>query len=296
MPLPPGTLLEPDAIGATAQRFVSFPWGDDVYRVATQEWGDPANPRIVLCVHGLTRRATDFEVLAQHLARHARVVAVDLPGRGRSDWLAGPQDYEFAPYLRSLTAVMDRLQASQVDWVGTSLGGLLGMAMAGIAPERIRRLVMNDVGPFLPKESLERIASYADGTIRYHDPADAEARIRRVMASYGLTSDEAWRRLTATSLRRFPDGSLGPQFDPAVASRFTSQRFEHVDLWEAWAKVTCPVLVIRGTESDLLDEATLARMIERGGVAVHRVPGAGHAPMLQDEASIEAIERFLDAA
>src|SRR3954447_8157177 len=192
--------------------------GGPGHRLAYYEWGDAANPRVLFCVHGLTRNAMDFAPLAESLCDHWRVIAVDMPGRGRSDWLPDPADYAYPTYLADLIALLDHLAVDQVDWLGTSMGGILGMLMAGVAPGRVRRLVLNDVGAWIPAEGLRRILSYAGKLVRFNDRAEAESTLRRIWAPFGVRRESDWQHLFSHGLVENDDGSVRLAYDPAIVA------------------------------------------------------------------------------
>ncbi|MCK6451717.1 MAG: alpha/beta hydrolase [Alphaproteobacteria bacterium] len=263
------------------------------HRIAYVEWGLPGNPRVCVCVHGLTRNGRDFDELAQALQQHWRVLCPDVVGRGDSDRLADPAQYGYPQYLNDMTALVARAGAARVDWVGTSMGGLIGMMMAAQANSPVRRLVVNDIGPFIPKAGLERIASYVGKDPRFATLADAEAALRKSAGTFGLRSDDEWRRFTERSVRAVGGGQYGMAYDPAIAKVFGAALHD-IDLWSVWDKVRCPVLVLRGAESDVLPQATAEEMKHRGpGATVVEFAGCGHAPALMDAAQIAVVRDWL---
>ncbi len=267
------------------------------HRVAYHEWGSPEAGRVVVCAHGLTRTGRDFDVLAADLSRDARVACPDFPGRGQSQWLLVPQDYAYPVYLGDMAALLARLGTEGVDWVGTSMGGLVGLMLAAQPGTPIRRLVLNDVGPFLPKAALERIAAYVGGDPRFPDLAALEAHLRRVHAPFGPLTDAQWRHLAEQSARRLPDGALALHYDPAIAEAFRAAPAQDVNLWPLWDQIRCPVLVLRGAESDVLLRETAEEMGRRGPRArLVEFGGVGHAPALLDPGQREVVRDWLRAA
>ena len=265
------------------------------HRVNYWDWGDPANPRVAICVHGLARNGRDFDVLAEALATTHRVLAVDMPGRGDSDWLGDPADYVFPTYLTTLTALIARSGAEVVDWVGTSMGGLLGIAIAAQPGSPIARLVVNDAGPVIEPAALARIGTYVglDPTFATFD--EIEAYIRTVSAPFGPLTDAQWRHLTATNVRQRGDGRWGLVYDPGIAVPFRAAPAP-ADLWGLWDAIRCPTLVLRGADSDLLSTATAAAMQERGPRAtVVEFAGIGHAPTLLNPGQVAPVLEFLRA-
>lgn len=264
--------------------------------LAYVEWGPPEG-RPVVCAHGLTRNARDFDVLAQALAgRGRRVVAVDFPGRGRSARLPDPALYAFPTYLAALGALIARLDSDAVDWVGTSMGGLAGMMLAAQPGTPVARLVVNDVGPFIPKAGLERIAGYVGGTGRFTSLDEVEAHFRRVAAPFGALTDAQWRHMAEHGAVRDGDG-WRLHYDPAIAAAFAATPPADVDLWGVWERVAAPTLVIRGADSDLLLEDTAQRMAARADDRVRLAvfAGCGHAPALMAADQVQTVADFLAA-
>jgi pimeloyl-ACP methyl ester carboxylesterase len=263
------------------------------HRIAYVEWPGPSGAPTVVCVHGLTRNGRDFDVLAAALSRRYRVVCPDVVGRGKSAWLSHAEDYGYPLYLSDMTALIARLDVERVDWIGTSMGGLIGMMLAALAGAPIRRLVINDVGPLIAKDGLERIATYVGEDPSFADLAALEAYLRRVSASFGTLTNAQWRHLAEHGARMRPDGTLGRAYDPRIAEAFKEVKGD-VDLWPVWDRITVPTLVLRGAESDLLRPADAAAMTARGTKArVVEFAGIGHAPALMADDQIAAIEAFL---
>jgi len=261
--------------------------------VVYDEWGAPDNPNVVICVHGVGRNARDFDDLAAALAPTHRVLSVDMPGRGRSDWLADPNDYVFPTYLTVLTALIARSGAEQVGWVGTSMGGLLGMLMAAQPNSPVARLVVNDVGPTIEPAALERIRGYFGMDPTFATYAEIAKYVRTISAPFGPLTDEQWERLTRSNVRERPDGRWGMAYDPGIAVPFRAAATPP-DLWPVWDAIRCPTLVLRGRESDLQSAATVAQMAARGPrPAVVEFAGVGHAPMLLASDQIDPVVRFL---
>ncbi len=259
--------------------------------------GRAAIARTVVCVHGLTRNARDFDVLAARLkAAGLRVACPDVAGRGESGWLADPHGYGTPQYLADMTALIARLDVGCVDWVGTSMGGLIGMMLAAQPGTPVRRLVVNDVGPFVPKASLARIAAYAGTAPQFADLAAAEAYFRQVHAPFGLT-DAQWHRLAEHGVRPADGGGLQLHYDPKIMTPFGEEPFEDVDLWGLWDAIACPVLVLRGAESDLLLPETAQEMTRRGPKArVVEIAGCGHAPGLMNDPQTALVRDWLLSA
>lgn len=293
--MPPSSSLSPPASSPTEPRSGSVlclgPHG--FHRVHYCEWGDAENPRVVVCVHGMTRNARDFDFLAQVLARDFRVLCPDVVGRGRSDWLAHPQDYGYPLYLSDMSALIARSGAREVSWVGTSMGGLIGMMLAAQANTPVSRLVVNDVGPLVPKAALERLATYVGKAGTFADAAALEEYLRTVLAAFGPLADDEWAHLARHSTRANPDGTLALAYDPGIAGALSGP-LQDVVLWPLWDAITCPSLVLRGAQSDLLLPETAAEMTRRGPrAALQEFDGVGHAPALMADDQIEAVQAFL---
>lgn len=257
------------------------------------EWGDAENPRVLICVHGLTRNGRDFDDLAQVLSKEYRVLCPDVVGRGRSGWLANKTDYGYPLYCSDMAALIARSGAEQVDWVGTSMGGLIGMLLAAQPQAPIRKLVMNDVGPLIPKSSLERLAAYVGKTPDYESFDEFEQYIRVISAPFGPLTDAQWRHLAQTNAKQLANGRWGSIYDPAVAGAFSGP-IADVVLWPYWDLIKCETLVIRGGDSDLLLKDTAQEMTRRGPKArLVEFAGTGHAPMLMDAVQINVVRQFL---
>lgn len=269
-----------------------------LHRMAYTEWGDPANPRVLLCVHGLTRNGRDFDTLAGTLASHYRVVCPDVVGRGRSSRLRDPQGYGIPQYVADLVTLIARLGVDSVDWVGTSMGGLIGMSLASLDGSPIRRLVLNDVGPLITAASLERIAGYVGQDPAFADFAQALACFRTVCAPFGPLSDDQWQRLAEHSFVQDADGRWRFNYDPGIAAPFAAAfGGGDISLWPVYEAIRCPVLAIRGAQSDLLTRDTWQRMSTCGPQArLAEIPEVGHAPMFLDRPQIDVVRDFLLAA
>jgi pimeloyl-ACP methyl ester carboxylesterase len=265
--------------------------------LAYLDWGAPNPAWTVVCVHGLTRNAHDFDKLAQALAeRGARVLAFDVAGRGRSSWLADANDYRAAVYARQLGRALALLGLGAVDWVGTSMGGLIGMAIAAGQRSPIRRLVLNDIGPLVPQQAIRTIQSYVGLDPEFASLAEAEAHLRHIHAPFGPLSDAQWRHLAEHSVRA--DGArLRLHYDPRIAQAFAELAAADIDLWEQWERIHCPVLVLRGERSELLTSETFAAMLQRGPPATGvTFPAVGHAPALMAQDQIAVVADWLAPA
>jgi pimeloyl-ACP methyl ester carboxylesterase len=267
-----------------------------LHRMAYAEYGDAGNPRVLVCVHGLARSKADFTDLALAMQDHYRVVAVDLPGRGESDWLPDPALYQVPIYVADIVTLLARLNAKTVHWFGTSLGGLTGMALASLKDSPIERMVLNDVGPVVTGVSLDRIATYVGKTMTFATYGEAEAAIRAASQSFGVNGDAQWRQFIDAVLKKSGDGYvLG--YDPGIAKSVElplGQLHSDIDLWHVWDAITCKVLAVRGSESDLLTATTHAEMAVRGPKAeLATIQGVGHAPTFMSREQIDIARAFL---
>lgn len=273
------------------------------HRMAYVEWGDPANPRVLVCVHGLTRCGRDFDHLAQALAGHYRVVCPDVVGRGRSDWLRDKTHYTIQQYAADMAALIARLDVERVDWLGTSMGGMIGMALAAQPDTPVARLILNDVGPVIATVALDRIGEYLANPPDFGSVAEAEAYIRVIAAPFGDLSDAQWRHLTEHVVASAPSGRVALRYDPGIAGPFVAamqamaagrEPGSDIELWPLYEAIRCPTLALRGERSDLLSRATLAAMAARGPRArTVELPGVGHAPMFMSDDQVAVVRDFL---
>lgn len=288
--------------------------------MAYQEWGDPGNPEVVLCVHGLTRTGRDFDALARHLSERFRVVCPDVVGRGLSDWLSNPAFYAVPQYLSDMVTLVARLQPRRLHWVGTSMGGLIGMLYAGAIAQlrtrsvartpaqshlhlpdshlRLDSIVLNDVGPHIEIAALERIGQYVGEAVSFGSFDEALAYVKTTCASFGPHSEEHWADLACHTYVE-QHGRWVKHYDLRIASVFQNltpdlnAQAEAV-LWNAYSSIDIPVQIVRGAESDLLSEQTLQQMVQtHDRVEAAQIPGVGHAPTLMVPEQIALVSRFL---
>jgi pimeloyl-ACP methyl ester carboxylesterase len=263
------------------------------HRVVYYDWGARDNANVVVCVHGIGRNGRDFDVLAEALAPTHRVLAIDMPGRGASEWLRDPMDYVTPVYLGTLTALIAASGADEIAWVGTSMGALLGMIAAAQPGTPVQRLVVNDAGPMIEPAALARIAQYFGGDPSFATYAELEAYVRTISAPFGPLTDAQWDHVVRTNARQRPHGSWTVGYDPAIAVPFRAQPAP-ADLWPTWDAIRCPTLVLRGEQSDLLSRDTARAMSERGPRArVAEIPAVGHAPMLLAPEQVAIVVDFL---
>jgi len=269
-----------------------------LHRMAYWEWGDPGNSRVLVCLHGLARQGRDFDTLSRALCGSYRVVCPDVVGRGESDRLASPAGYQLATYVADMVTLLARLDAASLSWLGTSMGGLIGMALAALPDSPLERLVLNDVGPALDAGGIARIAGYLGLPLTWADEDEAADYLLTISRGFGPHSRTEWLALTRPMLR--PEGErLRLHYDPAIAESlraFTpaTAAAGEAALWAAYDRIACPTLVLRGAESDLLSAPTAAAMTARGPRArLHEFAGVGHAPTLVSPSQIAVVREFL---
>ncbi|MFC5430756.1 alpha/beta fold hydrolase [Paraburkholderia denitrificans] len=272
-----------------------------LHRIAYTEWGDAANPRVLVCVHGLTRSSRDFDRLAAALSDTYRVVCPDVVGRGLSSWLVDPRGYGVAQYVADMVTLIARTGVESVDWFGTSMGGLIGMALAGLPDAPIGRMVLNDVGPHIEPAALARIGDYVGRDERFPSLQAGIDRAAQLAASFGPLTADDWREIN-TPLLHEADGEWRMRYDPRIGEPFKSITPElsaqgEQFMWRSLAAFKGPVLVVRGEHSDLLSRETVAKMVAAGhDVSSVEIPGVGHAPAFLDAGQITVAQRFLCAS
>ena len=274
-----------------------------LHRMAYKEWGDPANPRVLVCVHGVTRVGDDFDTLARAMSDRYRVVCPDVAGRGRSERLRDPGFYTVPQYVADMVTLIARITAideeGTVHWVGTSMGGLIGMILASFEDSPIRRLVINDIGPVLDQAAMARIGEYIGQDLRFASFEEGARFVREVSSSFGPHSDDEWHKLASDVLVQEPGGAWVRHYDLGLAKPFTAITPERAQqdqaaLWAAFDAIRCPTLLLRGELSDLLSRATAEEMTRRGPKPIlAEIPGVGHAPTLMHAHQIAIVRDFL---
>lgn len=266
------------------------------HRMVYYEWGDPDNPEVLFCVHGLTRTGRDFDLLAAALASRYRVICPDIVGRGLSDWLPVKAEYAIPRYVADCQTLLHKLRPQRLLWVGTSMGGLIGMTLAAQPGSPIEKLVLNDVGAVIAAQSLARIGDYVSVTPRFRTLTEAEQYLRRIHAPFGPLTDSEWHHLARHSVRQEADGHWVLRYDPGIALPFSSAFPPHnLDLWSLYEAIRCPTLLLRGAESDLLPAEVAQAMTQRGPRAkLVEWPRVGHAPALMNREQIAVVQAFLE--
>lgn len=282
------------------------------HRMAYWQWGSPSAAHVIVCVHGLSRQGRDFDVLAQALLAAAgpqglRVVCPDVVGRGHSDWLADPAGYQVPTYAGDMLQLLAQLHRQApigtLDWVGTSMGGLIGMAVCGSPelplPAPVRKLVLNDVGPAIARQALERISTYVGQNMRFASMGEAVEALAAASASFGPHTPQQWLALSEPMLRPDPEGGVRLHYDPAIASAVRAiddeaARAGEAMLWQLYDRIRADTLLLRGAESDLLAPQTAQAMTERGPRArLIEFAGVGHAPTLVTPQQVQPVVAFL---
>lgn len=267
--------------------------------MAYKEWGDPQNPNVLVCVHGVTRVSDDFDSLARELCDAYRVVCPDVVGRGRSGRLRDPRHYQVLQYVSDMVTLLARLDAETVHWFGTSMGGLIGIGLASLPDNPIRKLVLNDIGPTMDLAALGRIGDYIGQAVRFPTFDEAAGYIRDVSLTFGPHTEEEWRKLAGDVLRQDKDGQWVRHYDLGLALPFKSATPESIKqaeaaLWAAYDAISCPTLLVRGAESDLLTREAAQQMTQRGPKpTLVEIAGVGHAPTFIHADQIAIARKFL---
>jgi len=266
-----------------------------LHNLAYSSWGDTNNPNVLVCSHGLTRNRHDFDALAEKLSAKRRVICFDLPGRGDSDWLNNKMAYDYTQYTVDALMVIARSGVERVDWLGTSMGGLLGMAVASLENSPIKKLILNDVGPFIPQAALQRIADYVGQQPQADTAKELKAYIQAIYADFGELTDEQWEQMLRFGQRTLENGKLTLNYDPEISQVFKAQPLEDISLWPVWENIAQPTLIIRGESSDLLQQETADKMLlTKTNAELISIPNTGHSPALMNDIDINLIENWLD--
>lgn len=263
--------------------------------LAFWEWGDVANPRVLVCSHGLSRNGRDFDAVAQALSSDFRVICPDMAGRGKSDWLTNKADYTYSLYMSDSLTLLDELKLEHVTWLGTSMGGIIGMMIAAAQKNRISALGLNDIGAVVSAQGLKRILGYVGLGGTFDNAEDALKALKSIMAPFNITSEAHWQHMFAISFNNLPGGRYALAYDPGINQPFrdavsSPQGIADVDLTPFWAQVSCPVLLLRGEKSDILPKATAEAMCKRDQpVKFFEIKDTGHAPALLEESQVRII-------
>jgi len=257
------------------------------------DWGTPKSENVMLCVHGDTRQSRDFGRLAETLAKNYHVIGFDLAGHGKSGWLADKKDYSFETSTRHINGLLDYRNVSQLDWIGTFTGGILGMMFAARDVTPVRRLILNDTGAFVSSESIKRFIDNIENTVSFKNLNEASIYFRTVYSGFGALDDADWSDFIIRSVNREANGSYSLHYDPEVIESLKNIPGD-IDLWDIYNKIQCPVLLLRGENSDVLSKSTAERMTQTGPKAqLIEFKNCGHAPSLMNSEHIIAISNWL---
>jgi cobalt-zinc-cadmium efflux system protein len=277
--------------------YVACTSGDGPHRMACHAWGNPNNPKVLICVHGLTRRGSDFITLAEAMSKDYYVVCPDVVGRGDSDRLKNPMLYAVPQYVADMSSLITHLGVSQVDWFGTSMGGLIGMVYASMPKNPIRRMLINDVGPRIEPEAIKRLGSYVGQPFSFANRADALQRLNEICASFGSHTAEEWEIYNGPMLVQ-KDGLWVMHYDPDISVPFASvnpimAKAGEMAMWHAFKQIHIPMLIVRGGDSDLLSAKTVAEMCKVNPyIRSIEIPGVGHAPAFVKSEQIALVKEF----
>ncbi len=266
------------------------------HNIAYLEFGNPNNKNIIICAHGLTRNSHDFDKIAQILSKNFRVIALDYPGRGVSDSFKTKEHYNYQVYVKETVLFLKKLAINNCIWLGTSMGGIIGMVLASKYPNLIRAMILNDIGPFISSKSLIRIGQYASQVPSFIDLTSAKQHLQLIYSQFGISNEEDWDHLTKYSFIKNQDGKYIMNYDPNIvhAMKANSNSLKDVDLWRIWHKIICKLLVIRGAKSDILSQNTIDEMQKTKNFDLYIVEYVGHAPSLMNDDQINYLESWLD--
>ncbi|MBN8827897.1 MAG: alpha/beta hydrolase [Sphingobacteriia bacterium] len=252
------------------------------------------NKEVIICTHGLTRNSHDFDYLATELKEKYRVISIDIPGRGESAFLNNPMHYNYDTYVKVVKNFLDKLGITKVYWIGTSMGGLIALHLNYANPNIIQKLVINDVGPILPIDSLKRISKYINNVPLFKTVEELEKHLRKTLAPFGITQDEHWQYLAKHSYRKLSDGNLTLAYDPNISMSFVNfdEITNDIELWPLWEPVNMETLVLRGENSDILPKTCFEKMLEKPNVEGYEFSNVGHAPALMNSEQINVIKNW----
>jgi pimeloyl-ACP methyl ester carboxylesterase len=260
------------------------------HKISYTDWGSE-HKNFVICVHGLTRNGRDFDFVAERLAQNFRVICPDMAGRGKSAWLPNYEWYNNEVQVADTLALAHHLGAKNFDWIGTSMGGLMGMIIAALHPHLIKKMVINDIGAFISADGMRRIKGYVKDEILFDSREHAEKRYREIFAPFHIETELQWQHMFLHGLRETKDGKFSFNHDPAMGKAFAGER--DFDLWRLWEAFKVPTLLLRGEKSDILPRDVALRMAQKAGVEFVEFPRFGHVPPLMNDEQIGVVERFL---
>ena len=277
--------------------FVECSSGESKHRMAYHAWGDPSNSKILICVHGLTRRGSDFITLAKAMCQDYYVVCPDIVGRGQSDRLTNPMLYAVPQYVADMAQLVKQLGVTQVNWLGTSMGGLIGMVYASMPNSPIIKMLINDVGPRIEPEAIARLGSYVGQPFSFTKREDALEKLNQICATFGEHTPQEWEVYNGPMLVQ-REGQWVMHYDPDIAVPFSSvnpimAKAGEMAMWQAFKQIHIPMLIVRGGKSDLLSAATVAEMCKVNPYARSiEIPNVGHAPAFVKPEQIALAKEF----
>lgn len=260
------------------------------------EWGDPNNPKVLLCIHGLFRNARDFDTLAETLSSHYRVICPDMIGRGLSDKVTNPKDYNILTYLSDIAILLAHLGITQIDYLGTSMGGIIGMVMAAMHHSPIKKLVLNDIGPFVDAKALQEIVTYGtEGSKRsFETLGEVEVYLKKTYSSFAQLSPEQWNHLAECGVWQNSNKQYELAYDPKIIENVRLAIQNNIPQWALWSSIQCPILVLHAALSNVLSEDTVLKMQQlQPTLKTIKIPNIGHPVSLMKKEEIDWVEEWL---
>lgn len=265
------------------------------HRIAYTEWGKSSDNNIAVCIHGLTRNSRDFDVMAHYLSKNFRVICIDIVGRGKSEWFSSKEYYNYSTYIQDVLELIRSLNLRNINIIGTSMGGIIGYSLAAEHPSLVKSLVLNDIGPFIPRDGLIRIAKYTAERPLFDTFDLAKNYFKDRLKSFGIEGEDNWTNITKNSTYLVND-KYDIAYDPGIATgmNIAPENIADVDLWHIWNKVNCPMMIIRGEYSDILTEKTSDEMLKsKKNIHMLTIRGVGHAPALMNVEQVSKISDWL---
>lgn len=265
------------------------------HKISYIEFGDPENKNVIVCAHGLTRNAHDFDRLAQELSKNYRVISINYPGRGDSENFKKASHYNYTTYIKDTLLFLKYLNIKKPIWIGTSMGGIIGMALASKFKKIFKGLILNDIGAFIDSAPLVKIGSYAKKTVILEDLVSAKEHLKLIYGQLGIKKEEDWDYLTEHSVISTLGGKYKMNYDPAITKGMKNAKSQKdVDLWSIWNKIKCKILLVHGVKSQFLTKSTITKMKDTQAFDLYEVKYAGHAPSLMNSEEISHITSWVD--
>ncbi len=267
------------------------------HKIAYLEFGDPNNKNVIVCAHGLTRNSHDFDKIAGELSKNFRVIAIDYPGRGNSDYFAKPSNYNYRVYLKDTLLFLKTLGIKECIWLGTSMGGIIGMALASKYKKLFKALIINDVGPFISSAPLVKIGNYAGQKKLFSSIEECKEHLKLIYAPFGINDEEVWDYMTKYSFHLTEEGKFAMSYDPAIVGGMNAKSSspKDVNLWPIWNKVSCKILIVHGAKSEILEQSTIDQMKKTKNFDLYVVDYAGHAPSLMSPDQISYVASWVNS-